>query len=196
MSDENRIGAIFLDADGVLWEDSGAGGIITGKAQAIRSLELLSANELKQYLKIVISNQTFAAGNKMNYFKFRNFTNVFFKNLIKLNLIDDFIICYHHPNAKNLMLRRKCNCRKPSPGLINSMIQKHNIDPTKSSLVGDRITDIQAGAAAGVKNLFLVTNSKMFEINDNLSNKPLQNEFVTLKGLKEFIVIKKMFNEY
>jgi len=196
VSDENRIGAIFLDADGVLWEDSGAGGIITGKAQAIRSLELLSANELKQYLKIVISNQTFAAGNKMNYFKFRNFTNVFFKNLIKLNLIDDFIICYHHPNAKNLMLRRKCNCRKPSPGLINSMIQKHNIDPTKSSLVGDRITDIQAGAAAGVKNLFLVTNSKMFEINDNLSNKPLQNEFVTLKGLKEFIVIKKMFNEY
>jgi len=195
MSDNNGIGAIFLDADGVLWQDSGSGGILTGKAQAIRNLELLAVIELKQYLKIVISNQTFAARNKMNYFKFKNFTDVFFKTLIKLNLIDDFVICYHHPNAKNFLLRKKCKCRKPFPGLINSMIEKHNIDPSKSSLVGDRITDIQAGAAAGIKYLFLVVNSKMLEINDNLSNQPLQNEFVPLKGLEEFMLIKKTFNE-
>ena len=192
MSSEARIGAIFLDADGVLWEDVGSGGILSGEDHSIKNLRLLASIGNKQYLKIVISNQTYAARKKMNYAKFKLFTKTFFKNLIKEDLIDDFAICYHHPNAKNFLLRRKCKCRKPLPGLINLMVKKHNIIPQKSFLIGDRITDIQSGAAAGIKHLFLIVNPKMLEKNENASKQTLQNTFIPLKDLKEFLLTKEL----
>jgi D-glycero-D-manno-heptose 1,7-bisphosphate phosphatase len=187
VSSENGISAIFLDADGVLWEDIGSGGILSGKDHSIKNLRFLSSIRSKQYLKIVISNQTYAARKKMAYARFKLFTYRFFSDLIKQDLIDDYAICYHHPNAKNFLLRKNCKCRKPLPGLINSMIKKHNIIPQKSFLIGDRITDIQSGSAAGIKHLFLVVNPKMLEINQNVSIQSLQNTFIPLKDLKEFL---------
>lgn len=195
MSNENKIGAIFLDADGVLWKDIGSGGILSGKNHAIQNLRLLSSVRQEMYLKIVISNQTFAARKKMNYIKFRFFTYTFFKSLIKLGLLDDFAICYHHPNAKNFFLQKTCDCRKPLPGLINLMIEKHNISPEKSFLIGDRITDIQAGTSAGIKHLLLIANPRMLEINKNSSVEPFQNMFLPLKELEEFSLARDRFNE-
>ena len=192
MSSKNRIGAIFLDADGVLWEDIGSGGILSGKDHSVKNLRFLSSITSKQYLKIVISNQTYAARKKMAYARFKLFTYSFFNNLIKEDLIDDYAICYHHPNAKNFLLRKKCKCRKPLPGLINSMVKKHNIIPQKSFLIGDRITDMQSGATAGIKHLFLLVNPKMLEINQNVSIQPLQNTFIPLKDLKEFLLVKEL----
>ena len=195
MLNENKIGAIFLDADGVLWKDVGAGGIFSGKNHSIQNLRLLSSARQQMYKKIVVSNQTFAARKKMNYIKFRFFTYTFFKSLIKLDLLDDFAICYHHPNAKNFFLQKECRCRKPLPGLINLMIEKHNISPEKSFLIGDRITDIQAGTSAGIKHLFLLANPRMLEINISSSVAPLQSIFIPLKELKEFSLAKDMLNE-
>jgi D-glycero-D-manno-heptose 1,7-bisphosphate phosphatase len=192
---ENKISAIFLDADGVLWKDIGPGGILTGKNQSIINLKLLDSNQKKSQIKIVISNQTFAARNKMNYLRFRVFTDYFFNSLIKLELIHDFAVCYHHPNANNFFLRKKCHCRKPLPGLIKFMMRKHNIAANKSSLIGDRITDIQSGAAAGIENLFLIINSKMLEINENSSSQPLQTVFIPLKDLAEFSLIEEKKDE-
>ena len=192
MSDNSGIGAIFLDADGVLWEDIGSGGILSGEDHAIKNLSLLSLITSKQYLKIVISNQTYAARKKMSYARFKLFNYRFFSNLIKQDLIDDYAICYHHPNAKNFLLRKKCKCRKPLPGLIDSMVEKHNITPQKSFLIGDRITDIQSGATAGIKHLFLMVNPKMLEVNENIGKQSLQNTFVPLKDLKEFLLAKEL----
>jgi D-glycero-D-manno-heptose 1,7-bisphosphate phosphatase len=192
VSDNSGIGAIFLDADGVLWEDIGSGGILSGEDHAIKNLSLLSLITSKQYLKIVISNQTYAARKKMSYARFKLFNYRFFSNLIKQDLIDDYAICYHHPNAKNFLLRKKCKCRKPLPGLIDSMVEKHNITPQKSFLIGDRITDIQSGATAGIKHLFLMVNPKMLEVNENIGKQSLQNTFVPLKDLKEFLLAKEL----
>jgi D-glycero-D-manno-heptose 1,7-bisphosphate phosphatase len=192
VSSENGISAIFLDADGVLWEDIGSGGILSGKDHSIKNLRFLSSIRSKQYLKIVISNQTYAARKKMAYARFKLFTYRFFSDLIKQDLIDDYAICYHHPNAKNFLLRKNCKCRKPLPGLINSMVKKHNIIPQKSFLIGDRITDIQSGATAGIKRLFLTVNPKMLEVNENIGKQFLQNTFIPLKDLKEFLLAKEL----
>jgi glycosyltransferase involved in cell wall biosynthesis len=89
VSSENGIGAIFLDADGVLWEDIGSGGILSGKDHSIKNLRFLSSNTSKQYLKIVISNQTYAARKKMTYVRFKLFTSRFFNDLIEQGLIKD-----------------------------------------------------------------------------------------------------------
>jgi D-glycero-D-manno-heptose 1,7-bisphosphate phosphatase len=192
VSSKNGISAIFLDADGVLWEDTGSGGILSGKDHSVKNLRILSSIRSKQYLKIVISNQTYAARKKMAYARFKLFTYRFFSDLIKQDLIDDYAICYHHPNAKNFFLRKNCKCRKPLPGLINSMVKKHNIIPQKSFLIGDRITDIQSGATAGIKHLFLIVNPKMLEVNENIGKQPFQNTFIPLKDLKEFLLAKEL----
>lgn len=195
MSKQYNLGAIFLDADGVLWKDVGSGGILSGKDHAIRNLELLSSNPSELRLKIVISNQTFAAKNRMNYFKFKSYTRSFFDNIIKMGLLDDYAICYHHPSADSFFLRKKCRCRKPLPGLIYSMAEKHGIDLQRSVLIGDRITDIQSGSLAGIKNLYLLINDRMLEINDNSTHQPLYNIFMPLNDLKEFMLIQKLIHE-
>jgi histidinol phosphatase-like enzyme len=75
------------------------------------------------------------------------------------------------------------------------MIKKYNIDPSKSFLIGDRITDIQSGTAAGISHLFLIVNPRMLEINENLNGSLLQNKFVPLNDLKEFLLIKEILDE-
>lgn len=195
MSNQVSFKAIFLDADGVLWKDIGPGGIFSGSSDAIQNLGFLSSNRAKAQLRIVVSNQTFAARKKMSYLKFKTYTKSFFSSLIKLGLLDDFAICYHHPNAQNILLRKKCECRKPLPGLLNFMARKHNIDLRKSALIGDRVTDIQSGAAAGIDHLYLIVNDRMLEININSSQQPLYQTFMPLKDVKEFTLLKEFINE-
>ena len=195
MASQNKSSAIFLDADGVLWDDVGSGGILGGKNQAIQKLSIFSVIRQTQYLKIIVSNQTFAARKKMSYIKFRLFVNKFFKNLINLELLNDFAICYHHPKADYFLLRKKCQCRKPQPGLINAMIKKYNIDPLKSFLIGDRITDIQSGSAAGIRHLYLIVNPSMLEINENLNSAILHNRFIPINELKEFLLVEEILDE-
>lgn len=181
---------VFLDADGVLWEDIGPGGILTGKDQAIIILDKFNLNVDPAWIKIVISNQTYAARKKIKYFKFKKLVTSIFEALVLSDLINDYAICYHHPNAVNVFLRRNCRCRKPSPELINRMIKKHKIDVEKSSFIGDRITDVQAGTNAGIKNLFLIKNSKMLEINDNSHISSGLYSFLPLNNIYEFFLVK------
>ena len=43
----------------------------------------------------------------------------------------------------------ECDCRKPRPGLLLQAAAERGIDVRTSFMVGDRPTDIAAGAAAG-----------------------------------------------
>ncbi len=42
-----------------------------------------------------------------------------------------------------------CACRKPKPGLLLEAAREHDIDLARSFMVGDRWSDVAAGAAAG-----------------------------------------------
>ena len=54
----------------------------------------------------------------------------------------DVLYCPHDAAAR-------CDCRKPKPGLFFQAARLHDIDPAASYYVGDALTDIQAGQAAG-----------------------------------------------
>lgn len=62
--------------------------------------------------------------------------------------IDDFKTCYHDSGDE-------CKCRKPLPGALHEAAKEHNIDLSKSFMVGDRWRDIEAGASAGCKTFFI-----------------------------------------
>jgi histidinol-phosphate phosphatase family protein len=49
-----------------------------------------------------------------------------------------------------------CTCRKPRPGMLSEALACHvEYDPSQAWMVGDGVTDIQAGAALGLRTAFL-----------------------------------------
>jgi D-glycero-D-manno-heptose 1,7-bisphosphate phosphatase len=56
--------------------------------------------------------------------------------------LDGIYVCYHD-NAD------RCECRKPAPGMLLKAAAEHGVDLSRSFMVGDRGSDIIAGAAAG-----------------------------------------------
>jgi D-glycero-D-manno-heptose 1,7-bisphosphate phosphatase len=45
----------------------------------------------------------------------------------------------------------QCECRKPKPGLLKTIIERFEIDPDVTPVVGDSLRDLQAGAALGFR---------------------------------------------
>jgi D-glycero-D-manno-heptose 1,7-bisphosphate phosphatase len=62
--------------------------------------------------------------------------------------LDAIYVCYHD-NADH------CECRKPKPGLLLRAAAEHGIDLPRSWMVGDRWSDVAAGAAAGCKTVLI-----------------------------------------
>lgn len=48
-----------------------------------------------------------------------------------------------------------CACRKPNPGMLQEAAKRFNIDLSQSWMVGDRMTDVVAGLAAGCQSILL-----------------------------------------
>jgi D-glycero-D-manno-heptose 1,7-bisphosphate phosphatase len=63
--------------------------------------------------------------------------------------IEDFAVCPHHPEGSIPEYSRECECRKPKPGMLLDLARKHNLDLSRSYMVGDMPRDVQAGLAAG-----------------------------------------------
>lgn len=51
-------------------------------------------------------------------------------------------------------------CRKPRPGMLLQAAQEHNLDLSHSIMIGDALTDIQAGQAAGVQQAVLLLTGR------------------------------------
>ena len=69
---------------------------------------------------------------------------------------DGFFFCPHHPQAALPEYRRDCECRKPRPGLLLRARSALGVDLAASVMIGDRITDIEAGERAGCALTILV----------------------------------------
>ena len=68
----------------------------------------------------------------------------FNKQGIKINKV---YYCPHRPEDN-------CECRKPKPGMFLEAIKEFNIDPNESVAIGDKMSDLKAAYAAGIKNLY------------------------------------------
>lgn len=64
--------------------------------------------------------------------------------------------CPHHPQATLAQFRLACDCRKPAPGLLLAAARELSLDLSRSVLFGDKASDIEAAAAAGVPRRVLL----------------------------------------
>lgn len=53
-----------------------------------------------------------------------------------------------------------CPCRKPRPGMILQAAEELALDLQRSILIGDALTDIEAGRRAGIPHTFLVQTGR------------------------------------
>jgi D-glycero-D-manno-heptose 1,7-bisphosphate phosphatase len=120
------------------------------------------------FVVIVASNQ---AGIAHGYY--REEDAILFHQAMKENLakegayIDAIYYCPHHPEAKIERYRVDCNCRKPKPGMLTRAESELNIDLKQSFIVGDKLSDIEAGKRAGCKTIMVRTGYGVEELKSN-----------------------------
>lgn len=71
-------------------------------------------------------------------------------------------VCMHHPDGGaggDPTLVRRCDCRKPRPGMLNALVGRLGVERTDSWMIGDGAGDLEAGRAAGLRTaLVFATN--------------------------------------
>lgn len=152
-----RSPALFLDRDGVINIDYGYIYRIEDFEFIEGIFELCKAAQDLRYKIIIITNQSGIARGYYSEHDFHKLSkwmlNVFSSKSIN---ITDIYFCPYHPKYGKSKYRKDAHCRKPNPGMIINAALDHNLDLHKSILVGDQLSDIEAGIAAKVaKNILL-----------------------------------------
>lgn len=145
--------AVFLDRDGTINVDKGYVHHIEDWEWIPGAIESIAALNHAGYLVIVVTNQ---AGIARGYYTDKEVAALhewMNRELVKHGArIDGFYYCPHHPEFSD-----ECKCRKPLPGLLLQAKRDLDVDFANSWLIGDKHSDVQAGLAAGVKPILVMT---------------------------------------
>ena len=147
--------AIFLDRDGV---------IIENRSDYVRSwkdvdiypqaLKALANIKDSPYKIVIVTNQS-AVGRGLITIEMANEIND--RLVAEINKhggrIDGVFICPHTPEDN-------CQCRKPQPGLLFTAAKELSLDLERSVMIGDALSDLQAGQIAGVERTILVLTGR------------------------------------
>lgn len=143
--------AAFLDRDGVINEDTGyvhridQVRWIDGAREAVRWLNDAG------YFVFIVTNQ---AGVARGFYSEDNINELHAWMNVELGKagahIDCAEYCPYHPEGTVDRYRQASDLRKPAPGMLKKLLSEWPVDASRSFLVGDRITDLEAAAAAGI----------------------------------------------
>lgn len=149
--------AAFIDRDGVLNEERAFVHRIEDFVFLPGAVEALRVLQTAGYLLVVITNQSGIARGLYSEADYLALTAHMRERLQAAGVgLDAVEYCPHLVDAPVERYRVDCDCRKPRPGMLKRAIEALEIDPAASVLVGDRLSDIQAGRAVGVGQCFLV----------------------------------------
>lgn len=143
--------AIFLDRDGVINVDKQYVARIEDFEFKEGIFETLRRLQRAGYLLIVVTNQSGIGRGYYSLEDFQKLTAWKLKRLEEAGIYIDAV--YHCPHAPEW----HCDCRKPSPKMLLEARDKYAIDMSRSWMIGDKKSDIDAGKRAGVgKTVFVM----------------------------------------
>ncbi len=151
----DRRPAVFLDRDGVIiencdqyvrrWAD------VTFISSALETLAQLAPSD---YRIVMVTNQS-AIGRGLLTLEDAWAINYRIVGIVHESggRIDASYLCPHAPQDD-------CDCRKPRPGMLLQAAAELDIDLSRSIMIGDALTDMGAGRAAGVETTLLVRTGR------------------------------------
>jgi D-glycero-D-manno-heptose 1,7-bisphosphate phosphatase len=169
--------AIFLDRDGVIienhpnyvrsWDE------VVIYPQALDALVKLNSSP---YKIIIVTNQS-AVGRGIIPLETAWDINRRLVEVIQKagGRVDGVFMCPHAPDEG-------CDCRKPKPGLFFQAARDLSIDLQRSVMIGDALSDLLAGQAAGIPRTALVLTGRGTE----------QTEFPLPPGLEPYQVFENL----
>ena len=153
--------AVFLDRDGVINVDTGYVYEVDDFQFIDGVIEALLKLKQKGYLLVVVTNQSGIARGYFTEDQFMNLTEWMDWSLADRGIdLDGIYYCPHHPQGTVEEFRQTCDCRKPHPGMLISARDYLHIDMAASYMVGDKVEDMQAAAAASIGTKVLVRTGK------------------------------------
>lgn len=151
-----RRAALFLDRDGVINVDHG----YVHRPEEFEFIDgifdIVAAAKAAGYIVVIITNQ---AGIGRGYYSEQQFHQLmrWVRRKFEDNggKIDAIYYCPFHPVHGVGHYKKDSELRKPKPGMILQAAMEHGIDLELSILIGDKLSDMQAGQRAGVGTLVL-----------------------------------------
>lgn len=147
--------AIFLDRDGVIIENRDAYVRSWADVEIFeQAIETVVALQPLPYHIVIVTNQSAVGRGIISLAQAVGIND----RLVEIihnrgGRIDKVYICPHSPAAG-------CDCRKPKPGMLLTAAQELDIDLAESIMIGDALTDLEAGIQAGVKDTILLATGR------------------------------------
>ena len=150
--------AVFIDRDGTLTEEVGYVNhparlrLLARSAEAIRRLNQVGV------AAVLVTNQ---AGIARGYFSedvLRAVNERLVAQLAEAGArLDGLYVCTHHPSEGRPPFRADCECRKPKPGLLLRAAAELGLDLARSTMVGDKPSDLVPARAVGAGAVLVLT---------------------------------------
>lgn len=161
--------ALFLDRDGVINVEK----VYLYKIEDFEFingiLDLCLHYQSLGFIIIVVTNQSGIARGYYSEEDFSMLTSFMIKQFLSHKIkISHVYHCPHHENISG-----KCECRKPSPGMLLQAKLDYDIDLLNSIIIGDKERDIESGLNAGLLETYLFDESKL--INESKATKIVYN---------------------
>lgn len=149
--------ALFFDRDGTLCREVGYVNHPDRLALMPDTAEVLRRVGARGWATVVVTNQ---AGAARGYFPFHRIddTHRRLRDLLEASgaAVDGIYYCPHHPDVGPPGLHRRCDCRKPGPGMLLQAARDLDLDLQRSWIVGDSFRDVGAGRNAGLAGTVLL----------------------------------------
>ncbi|MBT8403021.1 MAG: HAD family hydrolase [Gemmatimonadetes bacterium] len=145
--------AVFLDRDGTLIEDADYLADPEGVVLIAGAADALARLRAAGFALVVVTNQSGIARGRFTEGDYRRVSARLDELLAEGGVaLDASLHCPHHPTYSG-----PCGCRKPAPGMLVSAAGALGLDLDRSWIVGDKVTDLQAGDAAGAAGILVRT---------------------------------------
>jgi len=151
--------AVFLDRDGVLIEDTGYISHPDQVRHIPGSVEAIVRLNREGIPVVLITNQS---GVGRGFYSWQDFEAV--QATIEARLaaeggwLDGVWACGHHPEGDGGTVAVDHPWRKPNPGMIHDAAAELGLDIARSWLAGDRMSDMEAGLSAGVRQVIHIVH--------------------------------------
>jgi D-glycero-D-manno-heptose 1,7-bisphosphate phosphatase len=143
---------IFLDRDGVIIENRPNYVRDWAEVEFIPGvLDALAALAGSEFAIVIVTNQA-GIGKGLIARAVADSINQKIRDAIVQagGRVDGIYVCPHTDADQ-------CACRKPKPGLLLQAARELSLDLARSWMVGDALTDLQAGQAAGVQTVLVLS---------------------------------------